>query len=421
MQRLASNRVALGRIKQWATLLLLAVALLYIISRLLEPQHPVLAWVSAFAEAAMVGALADWFAVVALFKHPMGLPIPHTAIIPKNKQRVADNLGRFITSNFLGTDTILARITEFNPALHLAIALSRVHVAENIGGLTAKGIAFWLNALEDDRVQRFLHETLKTRLETMDVARLAGNLLDFLTYDDRHQQLLDKCITMVRVLLRHKSTREELADRIESQLNWFLKTVNFSNVIGKFAAKKLVSGAMKFLSEVDKDKHHEMRIRFDEFVRNFIAKLKADEKFHAQGVQIRDELLKRPEIADYVKGLWQQLRSWLRSDLQRTDSTIKAHVTNAVLDLGRNLAADTDIQSWINEQILGFAKPFVEKNREKVAVFIAGQVRAWDDQQLVYQLELNIGRDLQFIRINGTLVGGLIGILIFGFTKFIIV
>ena len=420
MGGLASNRVALDQMKLAATLLLLAITLLYLASRFFEQRYPVLAWVSAFTESAMVGALADWFAVVALFRHPMGIPIPHTAIIPKNKQRVADNLGKFITGNFLGTDTILARIREFNPASQLTIALSRIDIAEKLGGLTAQGIAFWLNALEDERVQRFLHETVRARLETISLAQLAGNLLDFLTYDNKHQQLLDWIITMLRVFLRRKSTREELAERVQSQLNWFLKTVNFENVIGKFAAKKLVSGVASFLSEVDKDKQHEMRMKFDEFVRSFIAKLKADPEFAAKGDQIRNELLGRPEVAEYVNGLWQQLRSWLRNDLQRTDSDIKAHVTGAILDLGKNLAADSEMQSWINEKILGFARPFVENNREKVATFIANQVSAWDDRHMVEQLELNIGRDLQFIRINGTLVGGLIGILIFGITKLII-
>ena len=410
---------ALGRMKWIATGLLIFVTALFFVSRGFERHYPGLAIISAFAEAAMVGALADWFAVVALFRHPMGIPIPHTAIIPKNKSRVADNLGAFITSNFLGTALIIERIRAFDPGARLAHWLAKRDVAEMVATYTAKGMVFWLDAVEDRRVQRFLQDTVVERLKSADLARFAGELLDVLTHDNRHQQLLDKSITLFSAMLRHKATRKTIAERIEADLSAFLKALNYNNFIGHYVARKVVVGAARYLKDVAENDQHALRLRFDRFVRDFIVRLKTDPEFRIKGEQIRDEILSRPEVADYVKGLWLQLRNWLRKDLESTDSTIRSHVTDAVAGLGARLRHDSAMQSWINEKILAAAGPLVEQNRERAGRFIAEQVKAWDDRHMVTQLELSIGRDLQFIRINGTLVGGLIGLLIYGITRFI--
>ncbi len=410
---------ALSRMKSIATALLILVALLFVVCRVLESRYPGLAVVSAFAEAAMVGALADWFAVVALFRHPMGIPIPHTAIIPKNKGRIAENLGAFITNNFLGTETILARIRAFDPGARLGLWLGKPDVAGMVGGYTAKGMAFWLDAVEDTRVQRFLHDAVIGQLESVDVARVGGELLDFLTQDRRHQQLLDKSLRLVSALVRRRSTRKALAQLIETDLNGMLRAINYNNVIGNYAARKVVVGIARFLQEVAENDQHALRHSFDRLVQNLIVKLKQDPEFRLKGQQIRDEILSRPEVADYFGGLWGQLRKWLRNDLESADSRIKSHVTGAMLQLGAKLRADPGMQSWINEKITAAAKPLVEEHREKVGKFIAEQVRSWDERHMVRQLELNIGKDLQYIRINGTLVGGLVGLLIFGCTQLI--
>ena len=408
---------ALTRTKWIATSLFVLVTVTYIVSRGLERRYPGLAVVAAFAEAAMVGALADWFAVVALFRHPMGIPIPHTAIIPANKGRIAENLGSFITSNFLGTETILARIRTFDPGARLATWLVKRDVAEMLGTYAAKGLAFWLAAVEDQRVQRFLHDTLVARLKTADLSRVSGELLDVLTQNGRHQQLLDKSIRVVRALLRNSATRAMLAELIEKNLNSLVRALNYYNIIGNYVARKLVVGLAQYLKEVGADDQHALRRKFDRMVQDFIAKLKSDPDFRLKGEQIRDQIIASPEVSDYLKGLWVQLRDWLRNDLESTDSTIKAQVTAAVLDMGERLRADPEMQAWINEKVQEMAKPLVEQNREKVGKFIAEQVGAWDDRHMVRQLELNIGKDLQVIRINGTLVGGLVGLLIFGLNR----
>ncbi len=404
---------ALTRTKWTATSLFVLVTAVYLLSRAFERRYPGLAVVAAFAEAAMVGALADWFAVVALFRHPMGIPIPHTAIIPANKGRIAQNLGSFITSNFLGTETILSRIRDFDPAARLAQWLVKRDIADMLGTYAAKGMAFWLDAVEDLRVQRFLHEAIVSRMKTADLSRLSGELLDVLTQNGRHQQIFHKSLRLARAMLRRETTRTMLAGLIEKNLNSLMQAINYNNVVGNYVARKLVVGLAQFLKEVAEDEQHALRHKFDRIVADFIVKLKSDAQFRAKGEQIRDQILASPEVAAYLTGLWQQLRDWLRADLQSTDSHIRSQVTAAVLDMGAKLQADAEMQAWINEKIQALVKPLVEQNRGKVGRFIADQVGAWDDRHMVQQLELNIGRDLQYIRINGTLVGGLVGLLIY--------
>jgi uncharacterized membrane-anchored protein YjiN (DUF445 family) len=218
-------------------------------------------------------------------------------------------------------------------------------------------------------------------------------------------------------LLRRQATRALLADLIEKNLNAMLRTFNFKNVIGHYLARKLVTGLARFLKQVAADEQHAFRLKFDAFVGELIVKLKTDPRFQQKGEQIRDQVLASPEIADYLKGIWLQLRDWLNSDLGSEDSHIKAQVAAAVADIGVKLNADPQMRQWINETIERMATRLVEQNREKAGKFIADQVGAWDDRHMVRQVELNIGKDLQYIRINGTLVGGLVGLLIYGLNR----
>lgn len=419
----ADKGVALERMKRIATSLLLLVTTGYVLARVFERRYPEVAVISAFTEAAMIGALADWFAVVALFRYPMGIPIPHTAIIPQSKRRIADNLGTFITSNFLGSATILERIRVFDPAARLAEWLSRRESAEKLGGYVVRALRYGLEVIEDQRVQRFIHESVVARLGKVDFASLGGELLNVLTEHGRHQELLNEAIRQARMLLKDEASQRRIAELIARELEglrkYFLYAVNVDEIIGTFSAKKLISAITRLLEEVNQDPRHPLRQKFDEFVANFITRLKNDPDFRTKGEQIREQILARPELAEYLRGLWDQLRRWLRNDLASADSTIRTQIAAATGGLGEKLRGDRDMQSWLNEQILAAAKPLVEENREAIGTFIADQVKAWDESHMIRQFELNIGRDLQYIRINGTLVGGLIGLLIYGGTRLI--
>ena len=414
---------ALSRIKWISTLLLVAVAILYVIARWREHQHAAWPVVVAFSEAAVVGALADWFAVVALFRHPMGIPLPHTAIIPRSKQRIADKLAAFIIMNFLGTEAILLRIRAFNPAAKLAAWLSKPESAEVLGNYGIRAISYGLRAIEDQRIHRFILANVVSKLEQIDFAALGGQFLDILTQGGRHQQLLNEAMHQLRVMLDDESAQDKVAKFIAKEFEgwrkYLLNVVAVDEKIGSFSAKKLIHAVSRLLDEVDEDLGHPLRARFDTFVAEFIVKLKIDPAFRSKGEEIRDQILRQPELAAYLRDLWLQLRIWLELDLNSPQSSIAGRIVAATLGLGEKLRDDKETQSWINEQILAAAVPLCEENRERIGKFISDQVRSWDERYMTQQLELNIGKDLQFIRINGTLIGGLVGLVLYGCTALI--
>lgn len=414
---------ALSRIKWISTLLLMAVAVLYIVGRWHEHQHAAWPVVVAFSEAAVVGALADWFAVVALFRHPMGIPLPHTAIIPRSKQRIADKLAAFIIMNFLGTEAILLRIRSFDPAAKLAAWLSKAESAEALGSYGIRAISYGLRAIEDQRIHRFILATVVSKLEQIDFAALGSRLLDVLTHGGRHQQLLNEVVHQLRLMLDDESTRDKVAKLIAKEFEgwrkYLLHVVPVDEMMGSFSAKKLIHAVSRLLDEVDEDPGHPLRARFDAFVAQFIVKLKSDPAFRLKGEEIRNQILKQPELAAYLSSLWLQLRNWLELDLNAPQSSIRVRIVAATLGLGEKLREDKETQSWINEQILAAAVPLCEENRERIGKFISDQVRSWDERYMTQQLELNIGKDLQFIRINGTLIGGLVGLVLYGCTALI--
>lgn len=423
--RIFQQQQGLAGVRRFSTALFVLVTLLYVASRWMEARQPGAHWdiLAAFAEAAMVGALADWFAVVALFRHPLGIPLPHTAIIPKNRGRIADNIGDFITGNFLRTEVILQRIRAFDPAAKLAEWLSKPESAQLLGAYSTRAMAFAMKAVGDERFLRFAQNTVVSRLERMDFSKLSGELLDVLTQNRRHQELLDGAILQLRTLLSEEETQEKIAALIAREFDsWrkaLLGAVKVDELIGTFSARKLVGAVARLLDELDENPRHPVRLRFDHFVAGFTERLKADPGFRRKGEEIRDSLLHSPELTAYLHDLWQQLHAWLESDLQKPESSIRAKVIALTLDLGAKLKADAAMRGWLNEQVLGMAKPICEEHRGNIGRFISSQVKAWDREYMVQQVELNIGKDLQYIRINGTLIGGLVGLLIYAGTLLI--
>lgn len=410
------KRLRLKRMKLAALGMLLLAAVIYLISTALAARHPALPYLAAFAEAAMVGALADWFAIVALFRRPLGLPIPHTAIIPKNKGRIADNLGSFIQGHFLSTERILGKIREFNPAARLVIWLNKPQSQRFIGNLAVRALSYGVNTLDDRRVLAFLQSSIVAQLQRLEIAKLGGNLLEILTQDGRHHFLLNEVLQEIDRQLERPVIQEKLAAMIAGEFE-ILRYVHLDKAAGRFAAEKLVHGIQKELQDIYADPNHAMRQRFDRYIISFVDKLKTDPDFHRKGEQLKHDLLAHPAVAGYVHELWQQFLAWLHTDIHRTDSTVRAQIVAGVASLGARLQADPNMQIWINEQIEQSVPPLVEEHREQIGQFIAEQVKAWDDRYMADRLELNLGTDLQYIRLNGTLVGGLVGLVIHAVTQ----
>ena len=397
------KRVALG--------LLCGAALLYAVASVLHGQHPAWGYVAAFAEAAMVGAIADWFAVVALFRHPLGLPIPHTAIIPSNKDRIGAKLAGFICDNFLSTAQVLGKLRQFDAAGRIADWLARPASGEKLGEWGVAATRYGLSAFDDERVRDFMGRAVAAGLAKIDLSRLTGQALDALTAGGRHQALLDDVLQQVAGLLEGEEVQAHITEAIAREIKT-LRYVGLDQVAAKLATRKIVAAVARTIGELAAEPDHPMRKRFDHFVDDFVVRLKLDPEFQQRGEQIRAELVAHPALGDYLHGLWGELLAWLHDDLGRGDSTIRRRIAAMAGALGARLQGDEAIRRWINEQIEAAAPLAIERYREDIRRYIEERVGEWNAQEMTVELERHIGRDLQFIRINGTLVGGLVGLLI---------
>lgn len=415
----------LQRMKRLALYLLLSAAVLYALAIVLHRFHPLFAYVAAFAEAAMVGAIADWFAVVALFRRPLGLPIPHTAIIPQSKKRIGENLATFICQHFLSTEQVLSKIREFDPANKLASWLAAPRNAQLTGRLLTDAARYSLDALADQRVQHFIRDTAIARLDQIDLAKAGGQMLDILTSERRHQAVLDELLRMLDEVMAHPEVQTKLAEAVAEELRsleylgWTLRRLGADQWGGQFSTAKLVSGLSSLIAEVSHDPQHALRLRFDHYMMEFIARLKNDPEMHLRGQEIKAHFLQHPQLAETLAQTWRDVLTWLKEDLGREDSTVRVRIEESAQLLGEKLQADQAMQSWVNEQLLSVAPQWIEKYREDIRRYIISRVDAWGADELVSALETNIGKDLQFIRINGTLVGGTIGLLIYTLTQWL--
>jgi len=403
----------LRRTRRMATGLLVLVSAVFAACSAYGGDGAAVRYVAVFCEAAMVGALADWFAVTALFRRPLGLPLPHTAILPENKARIAAQLSEFIQVNFLSSKAIVERIAAFGPAAKLREWLLNEDNTQKVGFYGTRLLAFMLGALEDPRIRNFLHSVVVAKLKDVDVAAGAGGILEVLTQDRRHHAVLEEALRLADEALGRPETQAAIAQAVvaESRLVEFVKSVGFN--LDEVIARKVVSGVARAVHEIRSDPAHALRGRFDAFVAQWVEKLKHDPATRAKVSALRDELAMNPALADYLDSLWRQFRGWLAQDLQDERSTIHATIAGLAASLGRRIDEDAGLRAWIDAQLLRSVPPLVEENRAAIGRFIEDRVNEWHEEKFVREMERELGPDLQYIRINGTLVGGLAGLAIF--------
>lgn len=418
-------RLPFLRVNSVATSLLVMATALYAAAVSIGDSHPAWGYLLAFSEAAMVGAIADWFAVTALFRRPLGLPIPHTAIIPRNKSRIGANLGEFICTHFLATEQVLEKVREFDVGQRLANWLARPENAEAVGRHAVRVARHAVTALRDERARQFIQSTAMARLEQIDLARMSGQMLDVLTADNRHQALLDEVLGQVALLLQGKEAQERISAAISAELevlrfSVFGQEIALNTLAGNWSTEKLVKRVSEVVGEVNRDPEHPLRAEFGHHLERFIHNLKEDPQFRLKGEALRLQLIEHPALASYLSGLWDDLVDWLQDDLSNQHSSIRKRIAEAASQLGASLLANNGMRDWINEQVLVAVPALIERYRADIGRYIAGRVESWNTVELVQQLEANIGKDLQFIRINGTLVGGLVGVLIHAVTHMLV-
>ena len=405
-----TKQLQLDRMKRRATGMLVVAALLFVVARLLETRWPWLGYLRATAEAAMVGGIADWFAVTALFRQPMGLPIPHTAIIPNRKNRIGRSLGGFVQRNFLSRDVVATRLERVRAGEHLARWVSQPENARLISRHVAAGLAGATRVMRDEDVRDAIEKHLLGRVRATRVAPIIGNALSLLTAGDRHQELLDRAIVLVA---RFVSENEELIrDRIRAESPWWIP-----EAVDDRIHDKIVSGIERTLQDVSIHADHPLRARFDHALNDFVERLKTSPEVIARAEEIKAEVLDSPAVREYSRGLWDDVKQRLVRYAERGEDEGPGAVERGLVALGNAVLADptltAKVDSWITEMVL-YA---VEQARDEVAQLIENTVAEWDPTDTSRKIELQIGRDLQFIRINGTLVGGLVGLLLYSIGK----
>lgn len=399
---------ALRRVKIIATLALVLCVAVFLVARAFENAIPWLAYVAAFAEAAAIGGLADWYAVVALFRRPLGLPIPHTAIIARNKDRIADNLGHFIEANFLADAPVRDRLGQVDFAMLVANWLVDRSRASGLARISAGLVPQALAAAEDSGLRSFISQRLAEQIEKVELAPLAADLLSAVTAERRHQRLFDELIRIFGGLLRDEATLAAIRERIRQELPSLATRFQAD----AYLVKRLVAAAGTLLAEAEADPDHALRREFDRFAENFVVELRESPAYAARVEQMKRDFLARPELGALAAEFWQGLHNFIRQDIAQDDSLLRRHLTDLFVEIGHQLGKDDKIRADMNHGFVTVFAAFVEQQKSGVSSFIAGQVRGWDIAQLTRLIELNIGRDLQYIRFNGMLIGGMAGLML---------
>ncbi|MBS0537745.1 MAG: DUF445 family protein [Proteobacteria bacterium] len=397
---------ALSRVKWAAGILLVGTATLYAVARHYEPSHWAWGYVAAFASAATVGGLADWYAVVALFRRPLGLPIPHTAIIPRNHERIADNLGSFIETNFLAPEAVGKKLGEVDFAAQIADWLSNAERSAALAGFTTRLLPQVLTAIDQSGLRRFLGARVRAELERIELAPLGGNLLAALMETGRHQRLLNELLGALDRMLTNEETLKAFREKIRAELPALFNLYRAD----AYLLRKIVASTSSFIEEARKDPDHALRREFDGFVAAFVERLRTSKDFARRAEKLKRDLLARPEVTTLADGAWDSVRSFIEKDATSEESQIRRQLETILVDMGRQLGRDPAIGVEINRGIVRLLGDFVQSQKSGVGRFIADQVKGWDIDVLIGRIELTVGRDLQYIRFNGTLIGGLAGL-----------
>lgn len=374
-------------------------------------------WLRAFCEASAVGALADWFAVVALFRHPLGIPLPHTAIIPQSKERIADSLADFVRDHFLDPATLLAKLAVLDPAQRLGEWL-RDPARMALWAQQAQGVALGLlNVFDDARMQRATLELVVAQARRWDAAATAGEVLGLLTQDGRHNELLDAGLVKLGEYLAQDEVKAAVSELLHKHVRkeWpkvvgLVDAVASTSKMADSMAEKLSASALDELREVLAQPAHPARLRYQAWLADYITRLRDDPALRQACDDLKERALTDPAVRQFVASLWTDIKQLLQADLADPQSAIARNLQAALGAVGERLASDTHLREAINEHVMAAAGQLALGLRTGVTTHISQTIKGWDDRQLVQELELSVGRDLQFVRISGTLVGGLAGV-----------
>ena len=406
------KKAQLKRFKWFATSLFLGMAAIYVICEVFFKQQGWAGYVKAFSEAAMVGALADWFAVVALFKHPFGIPIPHTNLIESSKGKIGNNLGSFVTDNFLTAATIKPRLEKLQVAARLAELLledkNRQRVTTEVIRILKEGLL----KLNDEEMTRIISREATGLVEKIPVHKIVGDGLQKILADDVHQDWVTTLATHLGDFL--EKNREMVKQKVKDESHFLIP-----GFVDTLIAEKITNGGIRYMVEIAADVNHPVRKNLSIKLQEIATDIQQGGEWAEKLTRLKNELLSPQHLQDYSKMVWLYVKKQIETDLEKENSAISGYIENALKEAADSLLNDPVRQQRIDHFIQVQAFRLIMKYKHSAGELISQTVSNWPSKQLSEKLELEVGKDLQFIRINGTLVGGTVGLLIYILTNWL--
>ncbi len=412
MMRFNPAQQGAAGMKAAATGLLVVMAVIFVVARLLEPRFPWLEWVKAFAEAGMVGGLADWFAVTALFRHPLGLPIPHTAIIPRNKDRIGETLATFLKENFLIAPVVARRMRHID----LAGAAGRfLQAPQGEATRIRKGasrlIADIFESLDDERLGGLVKSSISNRLRNAEVAPLIGHALASAINEDRHVPMIEAAI---RWTARALDANEGLIrEMVKKRANWVLKLAGLDAKL----SDAIVDGMRKLSVDMEADPAHPVRVKIEQALADLANDLQLNPETRARVESMKEQLLDNRSVGLWLDTLWQKGREAIIRAARNPDAAMAGKLGEVLKSMGQSLESDPKMKRAINQFARRAVAGMAASYGGSIVKLVSETVRGWDARTITARLESAVGRDLQYIRINGTLVGGSVGLLLHAFDR----
>lgn len=408
-----AKRKQLRKYKAFATGLFVLMAVLFIGTTLLQKtiDSHWIGYVRAFSEAAMVGALADWFAVTALFRHPLGLPIPHTNLIENSKQKLGDNLGNFVVTNFLSPENIRPYIQKLKISNFVGEWLGKEKNQDVLLKNLSDIVLDILNKLDDSEVSRFISNKVSEMTDTIKLNAILGNGINYLLDKNDHQRIITNLSSQIKNYISEND--EMIKDRVKKGSYTFIPAFVDNKI-----ADKITTGLSDFFKEIEQDPNHEIRNLITQKIYDFSNELKQDPKWEEEFKNIKNDLLKNDKLNEYSNDIWISIKNTLTKELQDDESSLKKYLSKNLNEFSQNLKNDEVLQKKIDDWVRVTAYKYILKNTHQFGNLISSTVGNWQGKELSEKLELEVGKDLQFIRVNGTIVGGLVGLIIYTIAHF---
>lgn len=410
-----TKRKQLNTYKAFATGLFLLMAVVFIITTILQKRMDShwIGYVRAFSEAAMVGALADWFAVTALFRHPLGLPIPHTNLIENSKQQLGDNLGGFVVENFLSPQNIRPYIQKLKISTFAGEWLGKEKNQEILIRNISDIVLDILNKLDDAEVSHFISRKVSEMAGDVKLNKIVGNGIAYITEKNDHQRMVTSLSSQIKNYILENS--ELIKDRVRKGSYTFIPAFVDNKI-----ADKVTSGLSDFFAEIEEDPNHEIRDLITKRIQEFSLNLAEDPQWEKEFTSIKNDLLQPEKLNEYSLDIWASIKKTVMEELQHDHSALKTYLSKNLNEFALNLNTNETLQAKIDNWVRVTAYKYILKNTHQFGNLISSTVGNWQGKELSEKLELEVGKDLQFIRVNGTIVGGLVGLIIYTVANFFI-